>query len=97
MRRAFRRSLVSATRPTSEHVSPYSAGGEARRDDLFDIIDDLPLWQVELIWDYGVDRVLRTVREHPTPARARKALEAERRRNERTRWEYGQGRLPVGW
>lgn len=95
MRRASRRSSVSATRPTSEFVSPYSAEGEARRDALFDIIDELPLWQVELIWDYGVDRVLRAVREHPTPARARKFLEAQRLSNESLRWACN-GRLPVG-
>lgn len=96
MRRASRRSLGSATKPTFEFVSPYSAGGEARRDALFDLIDELPLWQVELIWDYGVDRVLRMVREYPTPARARKALEAERRRNQEVRWACG-GVLPKGF
>jgi hypothetical protein len=76
--------------------NPYSEGGEARRDALFDLIDTLPLWQVELIWDYGVDRTLRMVREHPTPARARKALEAERQRNEALRWAHG-GTLPSGY
>lgn len=95
MRRGFRRSSVSEMKPT--YSSPYSAGGEDRRDALFEIIDELPLWQVELIWDYGADRVLRAVRTNPTPARARAALEAERQRNEHERWVYGQGRLPVGW
>lgn len=81
-----------------EYVSPYSAGGEQRRDMIFDMMDELPLWQVELIWDYGVDRVLRQVREHPTPARARAALEAERCRNQAARWAPGaNGRLPSGW
>lgn len=78
-------------------VAPYSQGGEARRDALFDIMDQLPLWQVELIWDYGFDRVMRMVKEFTTPARARKALEAERERNQHHRWEYGNGRLPVGY
>ena len=97
MRRASRRSSALETPRTYDFVSPYSAGGEARRDYLFEIIDDLPLWQVELIWDYGVDRVLRMAREHPTPARCRRALEAERQRNQAVRWELGNGRLPVGY
>ena len=96
MRRASRRFSASATQPTSEFVSPYSAGGEARRDALFELIDELPLWQVELIWEYGVGRVLRAVRENPTPARARRYLEAERERNEEVRWACG-GRLPPGY
>lgn len=97
MRRGFRRSSASETKPTFDFISPYSDGGEARRDALFEIIDELPLWQVELIWDYGVDRTLRMVRLHPTPARARKALEAERQSNQRLRWEYSNGHLPVGY
>lgn len=98
MRHGSRRSLVSETRPISDTpiIAPYSAGGEARRDALFEIIDALPLWQVELIWDYGVDRTLRAVREHSTPARARKALEAERVRNQEVRWLWG-GVLPNGY
>ena len=78
-------------------VAPYSAGGEDRRDALFEQLDDMPVWVVELVWDYGVDRVLRAIREHPTPERARKALETERQRNQEYRWLYGQGRLPSGY
>lgn len=95
-KRRTRRGRETTSGSTSEFTSPYSAGGEARRDALFDLIDELPLWQVELIWDYGVDRVLRTVREYPTPARARKALEAERLRNQEVRWACG-GVLPKGY
>jgi hypothetical protein len=47
-------------------------------DAQFEVLDQLPPWQIELVWDYGVDRTLRVVREHPTPARARVALEADR-------------------
>ncbi|TXH54328.1 MAG: hypothetical protein E6Q97_11260 [Desulfurellales bacterium] len=94
MRRASRRSSAGETPPTYE--SPYSASGEARRDALFEIIDELPLWQVQLIWEYGVDRVLRCVKEHPTPSRAAAALEADRLRNEAVRWLCG-GTLPVGY
>lgn len=94
MRRASRRSSAGEIQPTYE--SPYSANGEARRDALFEIIDELPLWQVQLIWEYGVDRVLRCVKEHPTPSRAAAVLEAERLRNEEWRWHSG-GVLPVGF
>lgn len=46
---------------------------------------------VELVWDYGVDRTFRMIRQHPTPARARAALEAERQRNQEYRWTTAKG------
>lgn len=96
MRRASRRSLASAKRQTSEPVSPYSQHGEAKRDALFEIIDELPLWQAELVWEYGADRTLRAVRHHPTPTQARRALEQERQMNEVLRW-HNNGHLPRGY
>lgn len=76
--------------------SPYSEVGEAQRDALFDLMDGLPLWQVQLIWEYGAARTLRMVRLHPTPVACQTALEAERLRNEAARWANG-GTLPVGY
>lgn len=51
-----------------------------------ELVDELPLWQAELIWEYGMDRAMLAIRQHPTPARARKALEAERLMREIARW-----------
>lgn len=64
--------------PTDEYM--------ARVEAQFEILDELPLWQAELVWEYGVDRTLRALRLYPTPKKARAALEAERRADEFYRW-----------
>jgi hypothetical protein len=47
-------------------------------DAQFELLDQLLPWQIELVWEYGADRAMRAMREHPTPARASAALERER-------------------
>jgi hypothetical protein len=53
---------------------------------MFEILDELPLWQVELVWEYGHDRAMRAFRECRTPEHARAFLELERQMLEYRRW-----------
>ena len=58
--------------------SPYSPQGERIRDELFEELDEMPEWQVQLVWEYGTKRTLEAIRRYPTPKAAREALERDR-------------------
>lgn len=67
-------------------VEPYSPNGEANRDAVMAMMDEMPLWQVELIWEHGTETALQVIREFPTPVRAKAELERRRRAAEAARW-----------
>ncbi len=56
-----------------------SAGYLERNAARFEQLDELPEWQVQLVWEYGYAATMRVLRTNPTPARAKAALEKDRR------------------